>query len=202
LPGTTAFASATQQSQFLTNLIQRTQEFNASNILQNDQFNATVLNDFALSFFSYLNSYVNSVAGAAQTNINTGVALDQQEQAQNEADKQRDRTQDRNTIEEGLGAAGSIIGGVFGFSDIRLKENMTPTHSALEVLKGLKIFNYNYKEGTVAADGKRPHVGLSAQDLQKVLPQSVGKHQSGYLQIDPSELIYLLIRAVQELAER
>ncbi len=63
VPGSQAFSAAINQSQFLSQLVQQTQQFNASNTLQNDQFNANNVNNFALSFFNYLNSYVNSVAG-------------------------------------------------------------------------------------------------------------------------------------------
>lgn len=108
------FQAAINQSQFGANLIQRTQEFNASNTLQNAQFNANNLNNFALSYFNYLNSYVNSVAGAAQTNINTGVAIDQQEAARNEANKQKDKTQTGNDIVSGIAGVGAIIGGISG----------------------------------------------------------------------------------------
>lgn len=108
------FQAAINQAQFGANLIQRTQEFNASNTLQNAQFNANNLNNFALSYFNYLNSYVNSVAGAAQTNINTGVAIDQQEAARNEANKQKDKTQGANDIVSGIAGVGAIIGGISG----------------------------------------------------------------------------------------
>lgn len=198
-PGT-AFSSAVNQSQFLTQLQQRIQEFNASNTLQNDQFNVTNLNNFALSYFNYLNSYVNSVASAAQADINTNVSIDQQGEARDEATKQRDKTKKGNAIEEGLGALGGIIGGIAGFSDLRLKDNITPYGNALDTLKKLKVFNYTYKENTVAADGGKKHVGIAAQDLQFISPHSVGLHESGFFQIDPSELIYILIAAVQELA--
>lgn len=114
IPGSQAFSSAINQAQFGANLIQATQQFNASNTLQNDQFNANNVNNFALSFFNYLNSYVNSVAGANQTNINTGVAIDQQDAARNEANKQKDKTQNANDIVSGIGAVGTIIGAIGG----------------------------------------------------------------------------------------
>lgn len=114
VPGSQAFSSAINQSQFITGLDQRNQEFNASNTLQNDQFNAGNLNNFALSYFNYLNSYANSVAGAAQTNSNVQVGIDQQQKAIDFASRERDRTQTSNTISSIIGGAGSIIGGVIG----------------------------------------------------------------------------------------
>lgn len=119
VPGSQAFSSSIQQSQFLTNLQQQTQQFNATNTLQNDQFNAGNLNNFALSYFNYLNSYVNSVAGAAQTSANTEIALDQQQKAIDAANKVKGQTQTANTIggivQTGVQAGLPIIlGSVFG----------------------------------------------------------------------------------------
>ena len=101
----TAFQGEINQFQFGSNLEQRTQEFNATN-----------QNNFALSFFNYLNSYANSVAGAASTNINTGVAIDQQNRARDEANKHKGKTQKGNAISDTISAVGSVagaIGGVF-----------------------------------------------------------------------------------------
>lgn len=75
----TALTSTINQNQQLINWLQQTRQFNAQNRLQNDQFNATNTNNFALSKFNYEVSYANSIASATQTNINTNVGLDQQE---------------------------------------------------------------------------------------------------------------------------
>lgn len=189
LPSTTAFSTNVQQSQFLSNLIQQTQ-----------QFNATRQDNFALSFFNYLNSYVNSLAAAGQTNINTGVSLEQQEAARLEEIKQRDRTQRANTIESAI--TGAVAVGMNVFSDIRLKENINRLSGAIDIINRLPVYRYTYKEKTVAADGKKEHIGILAQDLQRVLPTSVGQHSSGFLQIDPAELLYVLVAAITELNER
>lgn len=202
LPASQAFSTNVQQSQFLSGLIQQTQQFNASNTLQNDQFNANNLNNFALSFFNYLNSYANSVAGAGQTNLNTGVAIDQQNQAQSISENNRHNTQQSNNISSGLGVIGTILGGIAAFSDIRLKENIQVYTTGLKDIQNLEVISYNYKDKTIAADGKIPRKGVIAQEFQKLFPASVGAHESGYLQIDPSELIFALMSAVKELSQR
>lgn len=79
---TNALQSTVQQQQFVTNENQDTNKFNASNNLQNSQFNATSSNNFALTKFQYQAGFAGALAGASQTNINTGVALQQQAQAQ------------------------------------------------------------------------------------------------------------------------
>lgn len=204
VPGSQAFSAAINQAQFGANLIQQTQQFNASNTLQNAQFNANNINNFALSFFNYLNSYVNSVAGANQTNLNTSLALDQQEAARKEANKQKDKTQQANDIQSGIGVVGQIIGGITGaFSDIRLKKDVSELKiDALSILEKVGLYQFKYKPGTVAADGEKPHIGMVAQELEKVFPEAVMKHESGFLQIEALNLIYLLAAAVKQLQQQ
>lgn len=101
---TNAFGQTIQQSQFMTDLQNNIQQFNANN-----------LNNFALSYFNYLNSYVNSVAGAAQTNINTNFGIQQQEDARDLAANEQHQTQGNNQIAGIIGAVGTVIGGVAGF---------------------------------------------------------------------------------------
>lgn len=198
----TAFGSTIQQFQFVSGLDQQTQQFNAQATLQNDQFNATNQNQFALSFFNYLNSYAMSAAGGLQTDVNTGVALSEQEKAQQAAEEAKKDTQHGNTIKEGLEAIGAVSGVIGAISDKRLKENITSYNGALNDLDKLDVINYTYKNGTIAADGKKPHIGLIAQELQKVFPYMVLTHdKSGFLAVDPFELIFVLIAAVKELKD-
>ncbi len=206
-----ALSTQVQQNQFSTELQQQTSQFNAQNNLQNSQFNSSMkfnvrnanaqtINNFALSKFNYLNSYVNSVAAAGQTNMNVSLGLDQQNEARNEASKQKKKTQTSNTIKDvvsGLVTVGSTI-----LSDSRLKDVAHPLTEALAFLKKLTVYNYTYKAGTVGDDGGKKHVGVLAQDLKEVLPDAVAEHNSGYLMVNPTELIYVLIQAVKELEQK
>lgn len=63
------------------------------------------------------------------------------------------------------------------------------------------VLSYNYKAEVEDSDANKRHYGLSAQELQKVYPDLVYKGQDGYLGVNYSELIPLLIRAIQELKE-
>lgn len=110
----TAFNASINQSQFSTNLEQTSRQFNASNILQNNQFNTTNQNNFALSKFNYLVSLANSYAQAAQNSLNLGISLDQQQEARNEATKQRDRTARNNGIGQVVSTITGGIVGIFG----------------------------------------------------------------------------------------
>lgn len=80
-------------------------------------------------------------------------------------------------------------------SDIRLKENFSPLTSAIEKTKGLTGMYFNMKD-----DPERVHVGVIAQDVQKVLPEAVKiiDEENGYLGVTYNSLITLLIEAVKE----
>jgi hypothetical protein len=208
-----ALSTQVQQNQFQTDLQQQTSQFNAQNNLQNNQFNSSMkfnvrnanaqtINNFALSKFNYLNSYVNSVAAAGQTNMNTGIALDQQAAAQEEASRHKKKTQTSNTIKDAVSGLVTVGSAIIGFSDSRLKDVAHPLTEALAFLKKLPVYNYTYKAGTVGDDGGKKHIGVLAQDLKEVLPDAVAEHTSGYLMVNPTELIYVLIQAVKELEQK
>lgn len=77
-PGAALQAEIGQQ-QFVTNLRQQTNQFNASNQFAANQLNAGYQNQFALGLFDYQVGFAGAVAGALQTGINTGFALAQQQ---------------------------------------------------------------------------------------------------------------------------
>ncbi len=80
-------------------------------------------------------------------------------------------------------------------SDIRLKTNISENKDGLEKIMQLKPYNYIYKN-----DEKRVmQVGVIAQDLQKVFPNSVSKDAKGYLKIRWDEMFYALINSIKEL---
>jgi hypothetical protein len=86
----------TNERQFLANLIQRTNEFNANNI-----------NNFALGKFSYMANLAGAYAGALQTDINTILAIEQQrryEEIAREYEKKARRSKDWATIGQIAGA--------------------------------------------------------------------------------------------------
>lgn len=89
-------------------------------------------------------------------------------------------------------------------SDIRLKTNAKSLRAEKGILDNLlkmDVLSYNYKAEVEDSDANKRHYGLSAQELQKVYPDLVYKGQDGYLGVNYSELIPLLIRAIQELKE-
>ena len=80
-------------------------------------------------------------------------------------------------------------------SDRRLKYVGKDNNDGLAKIKQLKVFNYVYKKDTT----KTPHVGVIAQDLQKVFPNAVQKGKDGFLTIRMEDMFYAVINAIKEL---
>ena len=89
-------------------------------------------------------------------------------------------------------------------SDIRLKDNIEPMEGNLEKLAMLNPISYEYKE---KRDGR--HLGLSAQEVEKVFPEIVkemdlmafGEEGEEFKAVRQQELIPVLIGAIKELKE-
>ncbi len=81
------------------------------------------------------------------------------------------------------------------FSDRRLKNVGEKYTAGLTELKKLDFFHYTFKKD----EEKTPHVGVIAQDLQKVFPDAVTKGEDGYLRIRFEDMFYAVINAVKEL---
>lgn len=83
-------------------------------------------------------------------------------------------------------------------SDRRLKNIGTKNESGLDKISQLKVYNYTFKNDK----NKLPHVGVMAQDLQKIFPSSVFKGDDGYLRIRWDEMFFATINAVKELDKK
>ena len=98
-----------------------------------------------------------------------------------------------------LSAAGDIIAFV---SDIRLKANIEPISNALDKVLSLNGFTYNFNEigKELGFDVDIRHSGVSAQDIQKVLPEAVAPAPANedYLTVKYEKLVPLLIEAIKE----
>lgn len=88
---------------------------------------------------------------------------------------------------------GAGVGSVLAMSDVRCKENLEPVTSALEKIRQLRAFTYNF----VGDDDRR--MGLIAQDLEKVAPECVREIQ-GVKFVDQYALQSLIVAALAELA--
>ena len=74
-------------------------------------------------------------------------------------------------------------------SDKRLKYVGKENLSGLDKIRQLKVFNYTYKKDKK----KTPHVGVIAQDLQKIFPDAVSKGKDGFLRIRMEDMFYAII---------
>ena len=81
------------------------------------------------------------------------------------------------------------------YSDRRLKYVGKESSAGLDKIRQLKVFNYTFKKDTT----KEPHVGVIAQDLQKVFPNAVKKGADGFLKIRMEDMFYAVINAIKEL---
>ncbi|MBL3657862.1 tail fiber domain-containing protein [Fulvivirga sediminis] len=98
-------------------------------------------------------------------------------------------------------------------SDIRLKKNVEPLKNSLSKLLQLESIGYQYnsdikvarmtpegteQESVVPEEGNRNRIGFSAQQLQKIFPELVYEDENGYLGVDYTSLIPVLVESIKE----
>jgi hypothetical protein len=93
-----------------------------------------------------------------------------------------------------------------GVSDERLKTNIKPLKNSLDKVLSLSGFTYNYNEvgQSLGFSNESLHVGVSAQEVQLVLPEAVAPAPADkeYLTVKYEKLVPLLIEAIKELTQR
>lgn len=80
-------------------------------------------------------------------------------------------------------------------SDLRLKDVTGTYINAISDLLKLEAIKFTWKSD----ETKKPNVGLSAQSVQKAVPEAVYEDDQGYLNVKYTEVIPLLTAAIQEL---
>ncbi len=83
-------------------------------------------------------------------------------------------------------------------SDRRLKNITSRNNDGIDEILKLKVYNYTFKDDP----DKKPHVGVIAQDLQKVLPNAVVQGSDGYLRIRWDDMFYAAINAIKQLDQK
>jgi len=93
-------------------------------------------------------------------------------------------------------------------SDIALKENLNPIDNALDKVMSLSGYNFDWKDSHIEERGglddlfmRKSDVGIVAQEVQKVLPEAVGKREDGTLGVRYELLVPLLVESIKELKE-
>jgi len=86
------------------------------------------------------------------------------------------------------------------FSDERLKENIETLQTPLEKIQAIRAVTYNFKEHTAIPnlDPTPRHIGVLAQDVEKVLPEAVTAGPDGYLGVNYDALVPVLVEAMKE----
>lgn len=88
-------------------------------------------------------------------------------------------------------------------SDERLKENFTPLAGALDKVKAIGGYEFDWKDGIEDATSKTGHdIGVKAQEIQAQYPDLVHERENGYLAVDYIKLSAVLIEAVKELSNK
>jgi hypothetical protein len=100
----------------------------------------------------------------------------------------------------------SCSGDIIAFaSDERLKTNFEPIENAVDKVLQLRGFTYNFNEigEGLGFDTSIRHAGVSAQEVQAVLPEAVcpAPASDEYLTVKYDKLVPLLIEAIKELKE-
>lgn len=91
--------------------------------------------------------------------------------------------------------------GAFGAcSDIRYKTDISYLHDALNIIQQVHPIFYNWKRKEFPAMqfGNDRQLGVSAQELEKFLPELVQTNTEGYKSVDYTRLSPLLIKGMQE----
>jgi len=102
-------------------------------------------------------------------------------------------TQDSIKADENIEALKTIKAKTFNAtSDARLKENIKKFEPSKSILD-LPVYKYDF------IDGPKNQIGCLAQDLEEICPEIVDKDKDGYLTIQESKLVYLLLEEVKAL---
>lgn len=88
-----------------------------------------------------------------------------------------------------------VNGKLTSVSDRRLKNVGSRFTKGLDYINKIKVYNYTYKNDK----NKTLRVGVMAQDLQKIFPESVHKDSKGFLSIDQDAMFYAMINSIKEL---
>lgn len=87
-------------------------------------------------------------------------------------------------------------------SDARLKTGIQPITGALDKVKNLGGYSYNFinDHGTELELPDAPQVGVLAQEVQAMVPEAVSELENGYLAVNYDMLIPVLIESIKELS--
>jgi len=91
-----------------------------------------------------------------------------------------------------VSGSGYFSGTVTQGSDERFKKDIKPIDNALSRIDSIDGVYFTYK------DTEEKSIGVIAQDIQKILPEVVSEDNNGYLGVNYSGIVPVLIEAVRE----
>jgi len=100
------------------------------------------------------------------------------------------------TINGTITATGDIT--AYFTSDKRHKNNIQLIPNALEKVSKLNGVTWEWNDDVNEVTKSTPKTGLIAQEVQEVLPQVVVERENGYLGLDYSKMMGLLVEAIKE----
>jgi hypothetical protein len=100
------------------------------------------------------------------------------------------------TINGAITATGDIT--AFFTSDKRHKNNIQIIQNALEKVRTLNGVTWEWNDDVNEVTKAAPKTGLIAQEVQAVLPEVVKEKEDGYLGLDYSKMMGLMVEAIKE----
>ena len=95
-----------------------------------------------------------------------------------------------------VAATGDIV--AYSTSDKRHKNNIQLIPNALEKVSKLNGVTWEWNEDVEDVTKSSPKTGLIAQEVQAVLPEVVTERENGFLGLDYSKMVGLLVEAIKE----
>jgi trimeric autotransporter adhesin len=98
------------------------------------------------------------------------------------------------------GSADKPGGGSWGtFSDVRLKNVNGSFASGLGQVMQLRPIRYRYKpDNALGIRDMDEHIGVVAQEVQRVIPEAVTENGKGYLLVNNDPIIWSMVNAIKE----
>jgi hypothetical protein len=100
----------------------------------------------------------------------------------------------------GFGTDGTIRGKgdvvAYSSSDRQLKDNITPIENALEKVKQIGGYTFDWNDKQTTYEGH--DVGVIAQEIEAVLPEVVTTRDTGFKAVKYEKIVPLLIEAIKE----
>ena len=108
----------------------------------------------------------------------------------------RMEVRDNLVVSGSITATGDVI--AYSTSDKRHKNNIVLISDALTKVTKLNGVTWEWNDGVDAATKETPKTGLIAQEVQEVLPEVVKEREDGFLALDYSKMMGLMVEAIKE----